>query len=75
MALFSFKQYFFKTKSKRACCFARPNGESTLFSIITGLARADEGECFINGNNSVSQHKSTKKSRGSFSAINKLIQS
>ena len=43
-----------------------PNGagKSTLFSIITGLARADEGECFINGNNSVSQSIKALKNLG-----------
>ena len=43
-----------------------PNGagKSTLFSIITGLARADEGECFINGNNTVSQSIKALKNLG-----------
>ena len=44
-----------KLKKKTLFCRTNGAGKSTLFSIITGLARADEGECFINGNNTVSQ--------------------
>ena len=43
-----------------------PNGagKSTLFSIITGLVRADTGECFINGNNIADNSIEALKSLG-----------
>ena len=46
-----------KLKTKELVVLLGPNGagKSTLFSIITGLARADAGECFINGNNMLSK--------------------
>ena len=55
-----------KLKAKELVVLLGPNGagKSTLFSIITGLARADEGECFINGNNSVSQSIKALKNLG-----------
>ena len=64
------KNISLKLKEKELVVLLGPNGagKSTLFSIITGLSRADEGECFINGNNMLGKHKSIKKSWGSFSA-------
>ena len=55
-----------KLKEKELVVLLGPNGagKSTLFSIITGLARADEGECFINGNNTVSQSIKALKNLG-----------
>jgi len=43
----------FQIKSGELVVLLGPNGagKSTLFSIITGLARADNGSCFINGCN------------------------
>jgi ABC-2 type transport system ATP-binding protein len=55
-----------KLKANELVVLLGPNGagKSTLFSIVTGLARADEGECFINGNNTVSQSIKALKNLG-----------
>ncbi len=55
-----------KLKTSELVVLLGPNGagKSTLFSIITGLARADSGDCLINGNNVVSQNISALKSLG-----------
>ncbi len=55
-----------KLKTSELVVLLGPNGagKSTLFSIITGLARADSGDCLINGNNIVSQNISALKSLG-----------
>ena len=55
-----------KLKTSELVVLLGPNGagKSTLFSIITGLARADSGDCFINGNNVVSQNIRALKSLG-----------
>ena len=56
----------FKLKASELVVLLGPNGagKSTLFSLITGLARADNGECFINGNNIVSQSTGALKNLG-----------
>ena len=59
-----------KLKPNELVVLLGPNGagKSTLFSIITGLVRADSGECFINGNNVASQSiGALKKPRRGFS--------
>ena len=55
-----------KLKTSELVVLLGPNGagKSTLFSIITGLTRADSGDCFINGNNVISQNISALKSLG-----------
>ncbi len=55
-----------KLKPNELVVLLGPNGagKSTLFSIITGLASADSGECFINGNNVASQSIGALKSLG-----------
>ena len=55
-----------KLKAKELVVLLGPNGagKSTLFSIITGLARADGGECFIYGNNIVDQNIRALKNLG-----------
>ena len=55
-----------KLKSNELVVLLGPNGagKSTLFSIITGLSRADSGDCFINGNNVSSQSIEALKSLG-----------
>ena len=55
-----------KLKASELVVLLGPNGagKSTLFSLITGLARADRGECFINGNNIASQSTGALKNLG-----------
>ena len=55
-----------KLKPNELVVLLGPNGagKSTLFSIITGLASADSGECFINGNNVASQSIGALKNLG-----------
>ena len=55
-----------KLKPNELVVLLGPNGagKSTLFSIITGLVRADSGNCFINGNNVASQSIGALRSLG-----------
>ena len=66
-----------KLKTSELVVLLGPNGagKSTLFSIITGLARADSGDCFINGNNVISQNISALKSLGGERTKVELIRS
>ncbi len=56
----------FKLKANELVVLLGPNGagKSTLFSIITGLARPDSGDCFINENNIITQNIGALKSLG-----------
>ena len=64
-AMFS-HEFIEKIKSGELVVLLGPNGagKSTLFSIITGLVRADTGECFINGNNIADNSIEALKSLG-----------
>ena len=55
-----------RLKTKEFVVLLGPNGagKSTLFSIVTGLARADNGDCYINGNSVTNRSTEALKGLG-----------